>query len=81
MDNQDATPKPEAKPDCAPVTCSAAVEKPKPTIEELERILASGEPLDIEIQPDGSIKAVPKGTANNAHPQILELKHVAPTYY
>lgn len=31
---------------------------PRPTIEELERMLASGEPLKIQLQPDGSIKAV-----------------------
>jgi len=30
----------------------------RPTIEELERMLASGEPLKIQLQPDGSIKAV-----------------------
>ena len=50
----------EAKPGCAPVIGSAAVERPKPTIEELERILASGEKPAIEIQPDGSIKAIPQ---------------------
>jgi len=32
---------------------------PRPTIEELERILASGERLKIALQPDGSIRAVP----------------------
>lgn len=51
------------------------------TIEEIERILASGEPLDIEIQPDGSIKAVTKGTANNAEVKPLTIAHVAATYY
>ena len=40
--------------------CSAAAQKPRPTIEELERILASGEKPAIEIQPDGSIKAIPQ---------------------
>lgn len=36
-----------------------AVPKGKPTIAELEAILASPEPHSIEIQPDGSIRAVP----------------------
>lgn len=31
----------------------------KPTIEELERILASGAPANIEILPNGEIRAVP----------------------
>ena len=42
-----------------PATGSATVERPRPTIEELERMLASGEPLKIALQPDGSIRAVP----------------------
>jgi len=41
-------------------------EKPKTTIDDLEAILKSGKEYDIEIQSDGSIKAVDKGTANNA---------------
>jgi len=55
--------------------------KPRPTIEELERILASGEPLDIQIQPDGSVVAVPKGTAVNAKPEVLTAKYAAAEYY
>lgn len=43
----------------------------KTTIEELEAMLNSDEELEIEIQPDGSINAVPKGTARNAKPRIL----------
>lgn len=35
----------------------------RPTIEELERMLASGEPLKIQLQPDGSIRAVRPVTA------------------
>jgi len=42
---------------CAPLGGSAA-SMPRPTIEELERMLASGEPLKIQLQPDGSLKAV-----------------------
>lgn len=38
----------------------------KPTIEDLEDILSSGKEYDIEIQPDGSIRAVEKGTAKDA---------------
>jgi len=34
-----------------------------PTLEELQTILDSKEPLEIEVQEDGSIKAVPMGTA------------------
>ena len=46
-------------PPLPPATGSATVEMPRPTIEELERILASGERLKIALQPDGSIRAVP----------------------
>jgi hypothetical protein len=46
----------------------------KITIEELEAMLNSDEELDIEVQPDGSIVAVPKGLANNATPRVLTLK-------
>lgn len=45
------------------------------TIEELETMLASKEPLDIEIQPDGSIRAVPKGTAVNADVKPITMKY------
>lgn len=54
---------------------------PKPTVEELERILASGEPLDIEIQPDGSIRSVPKGTAVNADVKPVTHKQAVAEYY
>lgn len=47
----------------------------RPTIEELERILSSGEQPDIEIQPDGSIRAVPKGTAKNADVKLITFKY------
>jgi hypothetical protein len=53
----------------------------RPSIEALEKMLASTEPLDIEIQPDGSIKAVPKGTANNATPKIITFKQAVQEYY
>jgi hypothetical protein len=56
-------------------------DSPKPTIEELEKMLASGEPLDIEIQPDGSIKAVPKGTAVNADVKPITFKYAKAEYY
>lgn len=55
--------------------------KNRPTIEELERMLASNEPLDIEIQPDGSIKAVPTGTANNADVKPITAKYAMAEYY
>jgi hypothetical protein len=45
------------------VQCSAWFGWSCPTIEELERMLASGEPLKIALQPDGSIRAVPDTTA------------------
>jgi len=53
----------------------------KPSIEELERILASGEPLDIEIQPDGSIKAVPEGRAHSADVKPITFKYAKAEYY
>lgn len=56
-------------------------EIPRPTIEELERMLASGEELDIEIQPDGSIRSVPKGTAKNATPKVITAKYAQAEYY
>ena len=48
--------------------------KPKPTIAELEAILADSDALgSIEIQPDGSIKVV-KGDPKHAKPKILTLR-------
>lgn len=52
----------------------------RPTIEELEKMLASNDPLDIEIQPDGSVRAVPDGTAQNSKPKILTVSEVS-NYY
>ena len=72
---------PKREASLAAPTGYAAGERQAPTIEELERILASGEPLDIEIQPDGSIRAVPKGTANNATPEVITLKKAMATSY
>ena len=45
---------------------------PRPTIEELERILASNASLKIEIQPDGSIRAVPSDAAKRAVVAVLQ---------
>ena len=53
----------------------------KITIEELETILASDAHPDIEIQPDGSIRAVPEGTAQNAEPKIITAKYATAEYY
>jgi hypothetical protein len=53
----------------------------KPTIAELEAMLGSNEPLDIEIQPNGEVRAVPKGTANNATPKIITFKQAQQEYY
>lgn len=55
--------------------------QPKPSIEELERILASGEIPDIEIQPDGSIRAVPAGTAKDAKVKPITFKYAVAEYY
>lgn len=52
-----------------------------PSIEELEAILRSGEQPDIEIQPDGSILAVPQGTAKNAQPKVLTHKYAVAEFY
>ena len=46
--------------------------KPKPTIAELETILAD-DPGSIEIQPDGSVKTV-EGNPKHAKPKILTLR-------
>jgi len=56
-------------------------EPQRPTIEELERLLASNEPLDIEIQPDGSIRSVPHGTAKNADVKPVTFKYAVAEYY
>lgn len=53
----------------------------KPTIEELERMLANNEPLDIEIQPDGSIRAVPEGTALKRDFKPMTHKYAVAEYY
>lgn len=50
------------------------------TIEELERLLASKEDLELEIQPDGSIKAVKKGTAQDAAPAVMDIRHLPSSY-
>lgn len=71
----------KAKPGSAPRSGSAAGVRTRPTIEELERILASNEPLDIEIQPDGSIRSVTKGTANNADVKPITLKQAIAEHY
>lgn len=47
-------------------------ETPKPTIAELQAILAD-DPGSIEIQPDGSIKVV-DGDPNHAKPEIYTLR-------
>lgn len=50
-------------------------------------MLASKEPLDIEILPDGSIRAVPKGTARNAEinsgglVKLITAKYASHEYY
>ena len=55
--------------------------KKKPTIAELEAMLArdDGE-LSIEIQPDGSIRAV-EGEPNHATPKIHTLEEVLGDHY
>lgn len=52
----------------------------KTTIEELERILSEPRDLDIEIQPDGSIRAVEKGTAKSHEVKVLSIEQVASSY-
>jgi len=56
-------------------------ERPRPTIAELEAILDDPEEMDIEIQPDGSIRAVPKGTKQDAKPRIITSKYAAAEFY
>lgn len=53
----------------------------KPSIEELERMLSSGEPLDLEIQPDGSIRAVPEGAAKKSDFKPITHKYAVAEYY
>jgi hypothetical protein len=56
--------------------------QPKPTtIEDIERILASDDEPDIEIQPDGSIRAVPKGTKKDSKPKVITAKYATAEYY
>jgi hypothetical protein len=55
--------------------------KPLPTIEELERILSSPEEKEIEILPDGSIHAVPKGTKQDAEVKVITSKYAAAEFY
>jgi hypothetical protein len=45
------------KPDIFEQAYESAEPKPRPTIEELDRILNSDDSVDIEILPDGSIRA------------------------
>lgn len=56
-------------------------QRPKPTIAELEAILDSPEALELEILPDGSVHAVPMGTAKDAKPVILTSKYMAAEFY
>lgn len=58
----------------------------QPTISELEQMLASKDPLDIEILPNGEIRAVPAGTAQQGpmpqRPTLPQLLHsLGPTNY
>jgi hypothetical protein len=50
---------------------------PSVTISELEALMTSHEELDIEVMPDGSIRAVAKGSANNAKPDSKPLSWLA----
>lgn len=52
----------------------------KPTIAELEAILESEDELNIEIQPDGSIRAV-CGEPNHAQPKVLTMHEVLESSY
>lgn len=54
---------------------------PKPTIAEIEAILSSPEAMEIEILPDGSIRAVPIGTKQDADPKIITSKYAAAEFY
>lgn len=56
-------------------------EKQKPTIAELEAILNSAEELDLEIRPDGSVHAVPKGTAEKHEVRMITSKYAAAEFY
>lgn len=56
-------------------------DKPLPTIAELEQILASETEEDIEIQPDGSLVTVPKGTAEKHEVKIITSKYAAAEFY
>lgn len=55
--------------------------KNPPTIEELEKILASGEKPDIAILPDGSIRAVKAGTAKSSKVKVITIKQALSTSY
>lgn len=68
---------------CATISAElvAGIERPRPTIEELERLLQSGKDMDIEIQPDGSIKAVPLGTKKDSNFKPMTFKYATAEYY
>lgn len=53
----------------------------KPTIAELEALLEKQDEMEIEIKPDGSIHAVPKGTAKDSTPVVLTAKYAAAEFY
>lgn len=53
------------------------MDRPPVTISELEAILSSGREHEIEVMPDGQIRAVPMGSANNAKPESKPLSWLA----
>lgn len=53
----------------------------KPTISELEELLSRDEDLDIEIQPNGEIRAVEKGTAKPSNFKPLTFKYAVAEYF
>lgn len=58
-------------------------DKPKPTIEELEAILADDTELTIQINPDGSISAVEKPTVHSLEELLASVSDARsqPTHY
>lgn len=59
-------------------------EKPHPTVSiaELEAILRGDcGPQEIEIMPNGEIRAVPFGTKQDAKPEVLTMKYAMAEYY
>lgn len=56
-------------------------DKPKPTIAELEAILNDPTEMDLEIMPNGEVRAVPKGTAEKHEVKVITSRYAVQEFY